>query len=461
MTCRPHPRSGRRGGVAGTLVPLVLAATLPACTGDLTTGSGEFEVEAEVSEVISTVITVEWSVDLAELDAAFVEFGPDEEYGSTAPADLSGDPPYRTALMGMKPATEVHYRVVAEVGDETFSSDPGTITTGAAPSGFPDLSVEFPGEVDDGYLVTSFFALPTAAVIVDRDGDYVWWYEAPSDEFRVSRAHLTPDREHVVFWSLNLDNVPPGDTSQKLIRVSLDGTEMDSRTVEDGHHDFTVMPDGGITYIEYDVEDDVNGDRLIEIDPDGDTREIWSVWEDFESGGAGGPGTTFIHFNAIDYYEDEDAYYVSSLGLECLLKVDRASGELVWTMGGDESDFTFDGGRTDFFERHHQFQRLDDSVVVFVNGSDQTYCSDVREYSFDDAGGEAELVWSYIPDPCVFSFSLGDVTRMDSGNSLVTFSNQGQIDEVDSDGELLWRLNASLGGAIGYTTFLEDLHQVP
>lgn len=100
-------------------------------------------------------------------------------------------------------------------------------------------------------------------------------------------------------------------------------------------------------------------------------------------------------------------------------------------------------------------------MVVFVNGSEQTYCSDVREYSFDDDGGEAELVWSYSPDPCVFSFSLGDVSRLDSGNSLVTFSNQGQIDEVDPDGELLWRLNASLGGAIGYTTFLEDLHHVP
>ncbi len=439
----------------------VLAVALPACTGDLAGGSGAFEVEAEISEVISTVITVEWSVDLSGVDAAYVEFGPDDGYGSTAPADLSSDPPYRTVLMGMKPATEVHYRVVAEVGDEVFASDPGAITTGDPPSGLPELSAELSGEVDDGYIVTSLFVSSPAAVILDRDGDYVWWYEAPSEDFQVSRAHLTPDREHVVFWSVNLDNTPPGDTSQKLIRVSLDGTEVDSRTVEDGHHDFTVMPDGGITYIEYDMVDDVDGDRLIEVSHDGNDREIWSVWEDFDSGGAGGPGTTFAHFNAIDYYEDEDAFYVSSLGLECLLKVDRASGELLWTMGGDESDFTFDGGRTDFFERNHQFQRLDDSIVVFVNGSEQTYCSDVREYAYDGDGGEADLVWSYTPDPCVFSFSLGDVTRLDSGNSLVTFSNQGQIDEVDPDGELLWRLNSSLGGAVGYTTFLEDLHQVP
>ncbi len=453
----------RRPGHAGIpallgLLPLLLALLLPACTGDTARGSGAFDVAAEVSEVISTVITVEWTVDLSEPDAAYVEFGPEETYGRTAPADLTGEPPYRTVLLGMKPSTEAHYRVVAEAGGETFTSDPGTISTGTAPGGLPEFTAEALGEVEDGYLVTSLFASSPAAVILDRDGDYVWWYEAPSEDFQVSRAHLSADRQHVVFWSVNLYNTPPGDTPQKLIRVSLDGTDVVSRTVEEGHHDFTVMPDDGITYIEYDVQDGVDGDRLIEVSPDGEEREIWSVWEDFDSGGAGGPGTTFAHFNAIDYYEDEDALYVSSLGLECLLKVDRGSGELLWSMGGDESDFVLDGGNTDFFERNHQFERLDDSIVMFVNGSEQTYCSDVREYAYDEDSFEAELVWSYTPDPCVFSFSLGDVARMDSGNTLVTFSAQGQIDEVDENGDLLWRMNAGLGGAVGYATFLRDLY---
>ena len=77
---------------------------------------------------------------------------------------------------------------------------------------------------------------------------------------------------------------------------------------------------------------------------------------------------------------------------------------------------------------------------------------------YDDDGDEAELIWSYAPSPTVFSFSLGDVSRLENGNTMVTFSNQGQIDEVDASGEVQWRLNASLGGAVGYATFMEDLY---
>ena len=442
-------------------VGLALLITMGACT-EGTEDDGAFEIEAAVSEVIPTVVTVTWSVDLDEIEDAYVEFGPDDGYGSVAPVDLSGGPPYEAVLLGSKPASDVRFRVVVEAGGEVTASSDHTETTGNVPADLPEMSVEAMGDVDEGYLVTSTFAVPPAAVILDRDGDYVWWYEAPNADFQVGRAHMTADRQHVVFWGVNLalGGGESNEADQELIRVSLDGTEVDTRSVPDGHHDFTVMPDGGITYIEYDVRDNVEGDRIVEVSPDGTETAIWSVWDDFEYTGSTGPGTTFSHFNAIDYYPDEDAFYISSLGLECLLKVDRASGELVWTMSGPYSDFTLSDGSTDLFERNHQFHRLDGSLLMFVNSDEQTNCSDVREYSYEGDGGEVELLWSYTPDPSVFTFSLGDVSRLDSGNTLVTFSNQGQIDEVDDSGDVVWRLSAELGGAVGYATFLPDLYTV-
>jgi hypothetical protein len=447
--------SGKRA-----VAPVIAAISLMACTEPDVTDDGAFEIEAAVSDVIPTVITVEWSMDLDGVDEARVEFGPDDVYGRSAPVDLADGPPYATMLLGNKPSAEVHFRVVAESGEEVTQSEDRSLTTGAVPTDLPELSTEILGSVDDGFIVTSLFAVAPSAVIVDRDGEYVWWYEAPSEDFQVSRARLTADRQHVVFWSVNLSGGAGGASTadQELIRVSLDGTQVDTRSVEDGHHDFTVMPDGGIAYIEYDFRDGEEGDRIIEVNPDGDEREIWSVWDDFDSGGAGGPGTTFSHFNALDYYEDEDAFYVSSLGLESLLKIDRDSGDLQWAMGGDESDFTLDDGSTAFFDKNHQFHRLDDSILMFVNGDEHTNCSDAREYTYDEDGYQAELIWSYSPSPCVYTFSLGDVSRLESGNTLTTFSNQGQIDEVDATGEVVWRLNASLGGALGYATFMEDLY---
>jgi len=448
-------------------VGLTLVTTLCACTeandpdGD-GNGGGSFEVEPTVSEVIPTVVTVTWSVDIEAIDDAWVEFGPDDGYGSVAPADLSGGPPYETVLLGSKPARDVHFRVAVESGGDVSTSDDHAVTTGGVPNDLPETTTETMGAVDDGFILTSTFAVAPGAVILDRDGEYVWWYEAPSDDFQVARARMTADRQHIVFWSVNLAQGPDGasQADQELIRVSLDGTEVVTRAVEDGHHDFAVMPDGGITYIEYDVRSGIEGDRIVEVSPDGTETEIWSVWDDFEYTGGTGPGTTFSHFNAIDYYEDEDAFYVSSLGLECLLKIDRASGELLWTMSGQYSDFELANGSTDLFERNHQFQRLDGSILMFVNGDEQTNCSDVREYAYEGDGGEVELLWSYTPDPAVYTFSLGDVSRLDSGNTMVTFSNQGQIDEVDEDGNVVWRLSGELGGAVGYATFMDDLHAV-
>jgi hypothetical protein len=94
---------------------------------------------------------------------------------------------------------------------------------------------------------------------------------------------------------------------------------------------------------------------------------------------------------------------------------------------------------------------------VFDNGDASRFANQVLEFELDEEMGTAKEVWSYQPETDIFSFSLGDVSRLENGNTLVTFSNQGQIDEVNADGDLVWRLNFELGGATGYLTPLANL----
>ncbi len=54
--------------------------------------------------------------------------------------------------------------------------------------------------------------------------------------------------------------------------------------------------------------------------------------------------------------------------------------------------------------------------------------------------------------------SLGDVHRFDSGNTLITYSYNGQIQEVTPGGEPVWTLTASAGGVISYVTPVESLY---
>ena len=100
---------------------------------------------------------------------------------------------------------------------------------------------------------------------------------------------------------------------------------------------------------------------------------------------------------------------------------------------------------------------VEGGLLVHDNGSPDTASSRAAEYALDANGGTAELVWEYFPDPAYSNYALGDVSRLPSGHTLVTWGMAGQVDEVDADGALVWRLNVELGAGIGYTTWLEQL----
>jgi len=433
-------------------------------------GDANFAIDTALSEYIGTVATVTWSVDdLGVLDAAHVEFGLDGSYGQVAPCDVSGDGPYEVRVWGMKPAEDYQLRVVAEADGTTYNSAPHTLITGAAPVSLPSLSVETYGNSDmaaGGFLLTSVFTLPPAAVILDGDGDYVWWHVDEDNTFTVCRARISADRQWIYYWAPNVGLFGPGDgePDQKLVRVSIDGGTVQNAELPDGHHDFFALPDGNLALLEYDeitvVDQPIDGDKITEMAPNGDKTQIYSVWDDLTYEPIPmAPGESWSHANALRYIEDQDAYYMGFRSFDGIFKIDRSSGELLWVLGGLFTDFA---GTENLFSAQHGFQVLgDDRLVVFVNSEPMVAESTVMEIVIDEGAMTAELVWEYHPDPTMFSHSLGDVWRFDSGNTLVTYSNSGQIDEVDESGELLWRLNAGLGGALGYSEYLEDLYVAP
>ena len=56
------------------------------------------------------------------------------------------------------------------------------------------------------------------------------------------------------------------------------------------------------------------------------------------------------------------------------------------------------------------------------------------------------------------SFTMGDVRRMMNGNTLVTFSANGQIHEVSPDGAVIKEIAWQLGSIIGYSTWRYSLY---
>ena len=427
--------------------------------------AGGFTLQAQISGLIPTVATVQWTTDLGSVLEGYVEFGADTTYGTHVEAEDDGTGSFGATLLGMRPSTEYHYRAVAVIGESTYYSDDATLTTGGQPSFLPEITIVAADSERQagGLLVTSVLTIPSVAAILDTSGHYVWWWASEDEnaDWPITRARLSLDGQSVLF----LRNVPLGSDvtseGQHIVRVSLDGTHVEEVPAPGVHNDFVELPDGTLTVLAEDARElegeTVVGDRILELRPDGTEVEIWSVWDDLTYD----PEMTlyghWTHANAIDYDVAQDTYHVGARHVNAIFKVDRAARELVWVLGGPDSDFVPADEETETTRLQHQFELLDDGILVFDNRDESVMSSRAVQYDLDEDDFTVRQVWEYISAPPVFCPGMGDVARLDSGNTLVTWSSAGMIDEVAPDGEVIWRLQLDLGGGLGYVTRIDTL----
>ena len=430
------------------------------------------DVDISVSEHIPTVATVEWDMANSDATGAFVMFGPSGLRGRKARARIDDSGHARAYLVGMKPMTENECHVVEVGGGDRFEGHRHDLETGTLGTYLPELTVDVydPIRASGGYVVTSTLSQPSTAIIVDVDGDIIWAHQPSAGwhQLHIPRALRSRAGDWVVYHA-GL-GYQPGETEvvldRMVVRVGLDGTGEETLPMPDAHHDLFERGNGGYTVLMHDwrtVDDqEIQGDRLVEVDPDGALRQIWTAWDHFEFDEQDGyaPDLGWTHANAVDYDREDDAYLVSLHNLDCIVKIDRETGDQLWVLGGEHSDFALPDGDTTLFQRQHEFELLDDGIVVFDNGLPTDGDSRVVEYALDEEHGTAEFRWEYRLDPPRFNVAMGDVDRLPNGNTLVTWSALGQIDEITPDGALVWRLKAEMGSGFGYTMWRETLFEV-
>ena len=416
--------TGGTGGTGGTAVTL-------------DPGPCGFAVQASISETISTVGIVTFSIEAGEVLSAHIDFGLDASYGLSAPVDPA-EPEYRTLLLGMKPERDYHVRIVASTADDECTSEDFSLTTGSLPSGLPTVTVTTANAaaLAGGYLVSSFLS-KSRAFILDADGDYVWW----GGNVGIGRAEQSFDGKWMWYQNINVRGGAP-----VTGRLAMDGS-LDERHAEfgDAHHDLTVLPDETVAFIQHQG----TCDAIMERAPDGTVREVVNVHE------AHG-GTTGCHTNSIHYHVSDDTYTFSDLNQNAYVKV-RRNGEVVWILGGDTSTFTGDG--VDWSRQHGHHLLAPDRLLFFSNGPVNGDSAAV-ELSLDLDAMTATRVWAYDALP-VQSQIYGDVVRLENGNTLVAYSTAGQVVELTPDGEIAQRLEWSPGGSIGYVQKRASLYGPP
>ena len=425
----------RRSRLFGVALGLWVLGCGPERDADRPAASGacRFRVNATLSPQIGTVGIVEWSSSFDGLESASIEFGLDTAYGTTAPVDL-GEAEHRTVLLGMKPSRTYHVRVVARGRGTECVSEDQTLETGPVDNRLLPVtrSELLPDERSEGFLLSGFLTRGPA-FILDADGEYVWWY----GEGEMGRVAFSRDRRFVWIGGINVAGGAPS-----MKRVSVDGLSEQDLSADFGeiHHDFTILPDETVAFLQHDGD----FDRLMERRPDGTLHEVVSLADALHVDDRN-------HGNSVHYSELEDVYTVSDLVHDAYFKV-RRSGEVLWILGGEHTSFT---GDTSWHHQHGHDSLAPDRFLFFSNGAAGETAKAI-ELRLDLTSMKATRRWQY--DAGISTQLYGDAQRLENGNTLVTYSVAGVQHEVDPAGKLVAELRWQLGGALGYATRLSSLY---
>ncbi len=130
----------------------------------------------------------------------------------------------------------------------------------------------------------------------------------------------------------------------------------------------------------------------------------------------------WTHCNAIDMDTDGNIL-LSSRHFNEITKINRATGAVMWRLGGKANQFAFMNDN-DMFKSQHDIRRIaNGNITLLDNGRSGSKVHPVaaKEYRLDEAALKATLVWDYTRDPLKFSQATGNVQRLKNGNTLVNY----------------------------------------
>jgi hypothetical protein len=259
-----------------------------------------------------------------------------------------------------------------------------------------------------------------------------------------------------------------------VFQIALDGSFYRQHDLERVHSGAAEVPEGGFGYLrkgDMEYQDGVLlWDEIWEHDVDGQERQVFSLLDHFEPEELCSHWALTVvesqddtahfdwtHANSLVLSEDGSAWYLGVRHFDALLKIDRESGDLLWTLGGPYSDFQATEPGTEL-SHPHLSQVEEGRALFFDNGSHHSPPgSRLVQLVFDDQAMEVSMEselrapdGSYIPE-------LGDAIRTPEGNLMGSWTSLGLVEEYNADLEPVWTLGLDLGFYTGRIVLLDSL----
>jgi hypothetical protein len=209
------------------------------------------------------------------------------------------------------------------------------------------------------------------------------------------------------------------------------------------------------------------GDQIVSFDTSGEATRLWSSFDAFDFDGDATWTTDsgfypdvdgaidWSHVNSLSYHQEQDAFFVTSDGLEAVVRVDRASGATDWVLSDSFGDFEVLGEQR-LVSSPHSVQWLgDDRILVFNRRLQDDAltdgpCATTDEIALDFEAGTASIVRTYGLDDCLTVAFLGKAQEDDAGYRWISYGSAGRVDVLDPDGILISQAQLDIGAAFGF-----------
>ncbi|MFX1580091.1 MAG: aryl-sulfate sulfotransferase [Promethearchaeota archaeon] len=196
----------------------------------------------------------------------------------------------------------------------------------------------------------------------------------------------------------------------------------------------------------------------------------------------------WMHANSFSWDKVENTIWLNVRNQDTILKIDKDTGEIVWSAGrnGNFTILDINGTEVDSIWHYpHSLEWLGDNrYILFDNGlfdpdvpssmtRNGTGISGFVEFEIDEENQEIREVWSWHATNSTYYFSEsgGDADRLPDGNTIGIYANQALVlaqpdplifTEVTRDGEIVWELQILGGnGTYCWAHRLERFYETP
>jgi hypothetical protein len=147
----------------------------------------------------------------------------------------------------------------------------------------------------------------------------------------------------------------------------------------------------------------------------------------------------YFHINSVNLDNDGNLL-ISARHTSTVYKIERKTGDVIWRLGGKESDFQLGPG-VQFAWQHNALPEGPNTIRIFDNESNGTPvlpASRVIRVHLDLKAKTATLLSSIQHPDGLSSGSQGNAQLLPGGHTFVGWGQLGRFSEFDSSGNLLW-----------------------